>query len=66
MLVKFPVPVYGVTPPLAVTVTVVFPPKQSIVPAVEDEVNRVGSVIVTDVDAVQPRVVPLASFTVTV
>lgn len=36
VLVKEPTPVYGVVPPVAKTVTVVEPPLQAIVPAVED------------------------------
>ena len=51
---KVPVPVYGDVPPVALTVTVVVPPLQAIVPALDDAVNCVGSLIVPDVVAVQP------------
>ncbi len=39
---KLPVPEYGAVPPLADTVTVVVPPKQEIVPEVEDAASAVG------------------------
>ena len=57
---KVPVPVYGAVPPVAVTVTVVVPPLQSIVPALDETVNCVGSLTLPVVVAVQP----LASVTV--
>ena len=44
--VKVPVPVYGATPPLALTVTVVVPPLQLIVPAVDVADNEVGCAMV--------------------
>jgi hypothetical protein len=37
--VKLPVPVYGDVPPVALTVTVVEPPKQAIEPADDEAVN---------------------------
>ena len=55
-----PVPLYGAVPPEAVTVTVVVPPKQDIVAALDDASITAGSVTV-------PVVVdehPLASVTV--
>src|SRR5947207_57898 len=58
--VKLPVPVKGVVPPEALTVTVVLPPLQAIVPDVDDATSSEGCVMVMDVDAVQP----LASVTV--
>jgi len=39
---------------VAVTVIVVVPPLQRIVPAIEDATSSVGSVTVSDVFAVQP------------
>ena len=57
-----PTPVYGAVPPPAVTVTVVVPPLQLIVPELLLATNTAGSVIDTDPTAVQP----LLSVTVTV
>ena len=57
---KVPVPLYGAVPPVALTVTVVVPPLQAIVPALEEAVNCVGSLTLPDAVAVQP----LASVTV--
>src|SRR6185436_19817924 len=54
-LEKVPVPVYGSVPPVADTVTTVVPPLQAIVPAEEDAVSTLGSVIVTWVVDIQPR-----------
>ena len=48
-----PVPVYGAVPPLPDTVTVAFAPLHKIAVAFDDAVNKVGSVIVTEVVAVQ-------------
>ena len=55
-----PVPKYGAVPPEAVTVTVVVPPLQDIVPALDEATNSVGSLTVILVVAVHP----LASVTV--
>ncbi len=55
-----PVPKYGAVPPEAVTVTVVVPPKQDIVPALDEATNSVGSLTVPVVVFEQP----LASVTV--
>ena len=52
--VNVPVPVYGCVPPVALTVMVVLPPLQAIVPAVDDATNISGCVTVIDVDDVQP------------
>ncbi len=52
--VNVPVPVYGEVPPLAVILTVVLPPKLSILPAVAFELNCVGSVMLILVVVVQP------------
>jgi hypothetical protein len=41
-------------PPLALTVTIVEPPKQAIVPAEEEAVSWAGWVTVTEVVAVHP------------
>ena len=57
---KEPVPVYGVVPPLALTVTEAVPPLQEIVPAEEEAERTVGCVIVPAVTEVHP----LASVTV--
>ena len=46
--VKLPVPVYGVVPPFAVTVTLVLPPKQEMVPGVATATNTSGAVRVTE------------------
>ena len=54
-------PVYGAVPPAVLTVTVVVPPLQFIVPADDDAVNTGGCVTVTEEDAVQL----FASFTIT-
>ena len=51
---KVPVPVYGDVPPVAVTVTVVVPPLQSIVPALDDAVNCVGCEMLPEVVEVHP------------
>lgn len=51
--VNVPVPVYGAVPPLAVTVTVELPPLQAIAEAPAVTPSADGSVIVTDVVAVQ-------------
>jgi len=40
--VKFPMPLYGVVPPLPLTATVVLPPKHRILPDVAFAVNWVG------------------------
>ena len=53
-------PVYGVVPPFAVTVTVVLPPLQEIVPAVDEAPSTEGSLTVIEVTEEQP----LASLTV--
>jgi hypothetical protein len=60
VLAKVPVPVYGVVPPLADTVTVDVPATHA--DAEDDATSGVGWVIVADVVAVQP----LASVTVNV
>lgn len=52
--VKLPVPVYGEVPPLAVTVTVVEPPKQAMLPAEAEADNAEGCVMVTEEEALQP------------
>jgi hypothetical protein len=52
--------VYGAVPPSAVTVTVVVPPLQDIVAALDEATNTVGSVTVTEVVDEHP----LASVTV--
>jgi hypothetical protein len=52
--VKLPVPVYGVVPPVAVTVTVVEPPKQAMDPEEELAVSAAGCVIVVEAEAVHP------------
>jgi Ni,Fe-hydrogenase III component G len=44
-----PVPEYGLVPPVAVTVTVVVPPWQRMLPDDEETETAVGSVIITDV-----------------
>ena len=49
LLVNAPVPVYGVVPPDAPTVTVVVPPTHAIVPADEDAVSTAGCVTVIPV-----------------
>ena len=58
--VKFPVPLYGETPPTAPTETVVVPPLQAMLPKEADANNRDGWAMVMVVLAVQP----LASVTV--
>jgi hypothetical protein len=55
-----PVPVYGAVPPITDTVTVPVPPKQAMVPAVEEATMTEGWVIVPETTDVQP----LASVTV--
>ena len=63
VLVKVPVPEYGVVPPVAVTFTEVLPPLQLIAPALTLIVNGCGAagwVIVIDFEDVHP----LISFTV--
>jgi len=57
-----PVPVYGVVPPVAVTVTVELPPKQRIGVAFDEAISSGGSVTVTEAVPVQL----LASVTVKV
>jgi hypothetical protein len=52
-IVKFPVPVYAVVPPVAETKATVVPPLQEIVPELTEAINTAGSVTVTDVVAVQ-------------
>ncbi len=52
-MLNVPVPVYGGVPPVAVTVTVEFPPLQEIGVAFAATVNCPGCVMVTDVVAVQ-------------
>ena len=52
--VYVPIPVYGVVPPVAVTVTTAVPPKQEILVADELAVNAEGSVMVVEVDVVHP------------
>ena len=52
--VYVPIPVYGVVPPVAVTVTTAVPPKQEILVADELAVNTEGSVMVVEVVVVQP------------
>ena len=47
-------PLYGEIPPEAVTVTVVEPPWQEMVPEEEAAVTAVGWVIVIEVDPVHP------------
>ena len=54
LTVNVPVPEYGAVPPVAVTVTVVVPPLQDIVPAVELASKVVGSVTVPVVVEIQP------------
>ena len=54
------VPKYGAVPPEAVTVTVVVPPKQDIVPALDEATNTAGS----DTVPVVVELHPLASVTV--
>lgn len=44
-----PVPVYGLVPPVAETVTVVDPPLQAMEPGVDDALTTAGSATVTDV-----------------
>ena len=51
---KVPVPLYGAVPPVALTVTVVVPPWQAIVPALDEAVNWVGSLTLPVVIAVHP------------
>ena len=59
--VKVPVPVYGPVPPVALTVTVVVPPKQAMAgPTTPLACSTGGSVTMTVVSLVQP----LASVTV--
>ena len=55
-----PVPLYGVVPPAAVTVTVDDPPLQAIAVADEEDTTAVGSVTVTEVVDEHP----LASVTI--
>ena len=55
-----PVPLYGVVPPVADTVTVDDPPLQAIAVADEEDTTAVGSVTVTEVVDEHP----LASVTV--
>ncbi len=58
--------VYGAVPPLTVRSTVpVAAPLHTGLVCVVDTTTAVGSVIVTDVDDVQPSVLPAASLTVT-
>ena len=45
---------YGVVPPVAVTVTTAVPPKQEILVADELAVKAEGSVMVVEVDVVHP------------
>ena len=47
-------PVYGVVPPLALIDNEVDPPLQLILPSVELIESSEGSVILTDLEAVQP------------
>ena len=60
LTVNVPVPLYGAVPPEAVTVTVVVPPKQDIVPALDEATNTAGS----DTVPVVVELHPLASVTV--
>ncbi len=55
-----PVPKYGAVPPEAVTDTVVVPPKQDIVAALDEATNTAGS----DTVPVVVELHPLASVTV--
>ena len=52
---KLPVPLYGVVPPVALTVTVAEPPLQEMVVLEEEAVNWSGCVTVMEVEEVQPR-----------
>ena len=52
---KSPVPLYGVVPPVALTVTVAEPPLQEMVVAEEEAVSWSGCVTVTEVEEVHPR-----------
>jgi hypothetical protein len=58
--VYVPIPVYGVVPPVAVTVTTAVPPKQEILVADELAVNAEGSVMVVEVTVIHR----FASYTV--
>ena len=58
--VKLPVPVYGIVPPLALTLTVAFPPLHRMGVAVEAAINAEGWLMVIVVVTVHP----LASVTV--
>ena len=60
LTVNVPVPKYGAVPPEAVTVTVVVPPLQDIVPALDEATNTAGS----DTVPVVVELHPLASVTV--
>ena len=52
--VYVPIPVYGVVPPVADTVTTAVPPKQEILVADELAVSAEGSVMVVEVVVVHP------------
>ena len=59
--------VYGAVPPVTVkSIEPVEAPLHTGLTCVVDTDTAVGCVIVTEVEAVQPRVVPAASFTATV
>ena len=48
-----PAPVYGAVPPAADTVTVVVPPLQDIVPALDEATNCVGTLTVGETVTVE-------------
>src|SRR5665647_2827234 len=54
LCVNVPVPVYGAVPPVALIVTVDVPPLHAIAVCVSAGTSKVGSVIVTDIDLLQP------------
>ena len=58
---KSPVPVNGAVPPVAATVTVVVPPLQAIVPALDEAAKTVGAANTVPV-VVEEH--PLASLTI--